>query len=101
MREEYRRRRDELVAALGHVRGISCGTPPGAFYVFPNVGGAMRALGCATSAELARKLMIEAGVATVPGEAFGTPGYLRMSYALSLDRIRAGVARLRGLLGQA
>ena len=43
--------------------------------------------------------MSEIGVATVPGEAFGAPGYVRMSYALSLDRIRAGVERLRTLLG--
>ena len=100
MREEYRRRRDAFVAALNRVRGISCATPPGAFYVFPNVTGAMRALDCRTSVDLARRLMAEAGVATVPGEAFGAAGYLRMSYALSLERIQAGAERLRGLLGQ-
>ncbi len=100
MREEYRRRRDAFVAALNRVRGISCATPPGAFYVFPNVTGAMRALDCRTSVDLARRLMVEAGVATVPGEAFGAIGYLRMSYALSLERIQAGAERLRGLLGQ-
>ena len=99
MREEYRRRRDELVAALNRVRGVSCALPRGAFYAFPNVTGAMRQLGCATSVELARRLMAERAVATVPGEAFGAPGYLRLSYALSLDRIRAGVDRLRTLLG--
>ncbi len=99
MREEYRRRRDEFVASLNRVRGISCSLPPGAFYVFPNVTGAMQQLGCSSSVELARRLMTEAGVATVPGEAFGAPGYLRLSYALSLDRIRAGSERLRNLLG--
>ncbi len=100
MREEYRRRRDELVPALNRIRGVACGLPGGAFYVYPNVTGAMRTLGCDSSAELARRLMADIGVATVPGEAFGTPGYLRLSYALSSERIRAGVERLRGLLGE-
>ena len=59
----------------------------------------MSALGSASSADFARRLMTEIGVATVPGEAFGAPGYLRLSYALGLDRIRAGVERLRRLLG--
>jgi aspartate aminotransferase len=99
MREEYRRRRDELVRSLNRIRGIACALPPGSFYVFPNVREAMSALGCASSIEFARRLMTEIGVATVPGEAFGASGYLRMSYALGLDRIRAGVERLRRLLG--
>jgi len=99
MREEYRRRRDELVRSLNRIRGIACTLPPGSFYVFPNVRDAMSALGSASSADFARRLMTEIGVATVPGEAFGAPGYLRLSYALGLDRIRAGVERLRGLLG--
>ncbi len=99
MREEYRRRRDELVRSLNRIRGIVCTLPPGSFYVFPNVKEAMAALGCASSVDFARRLMTEIGVATVPGEAFGVPGYVRLSYALGLDRIRAGVDRLRGLLG--
>lgn len=99
MRAEYRRRRDEIVAALCRVRGFACAAPPGSFYVFPNVDGAQRRLGCPTSAELARRLMAEIGVATVPGEAFGAPGYLRFSYALGIDRIREGMDRLRRLLG--
>jgi len=99
MREEYRRRRDELVRSLNRIQGIACMLPPGSFYVFPNVTGAMKALCCATSIEFGRRLMADIGVATVPGEAFGMPGFVRLSYALSLDRIRAGVERLRGLLG--
>ncbi len=99
MREEYRKRRDELVPALNRIRGITCLTPPGSFYVFPNVTGACRQLGCPTSADLARRLMAEIAVATVPGEAFGCPGYLRLSYALAIERIRAGVQRLQDLLG--
>jgi aspartate aminotransferase len=99
MREEYRRRRDELVRSLNRIRGIVCALPPGSFYVFPNVRGAMTALGSATSVEFARRLMTEIGVATVPGEAFGAPGHVRLSYALGQDRIHAGVERLRALLG--
>jgi aspartate aminotransferase len=101
MREEYRTRRDELVPALNRVRGIRCPTPGGAFYVFPDVTAAMRATGCDTSLAFARKLMAEIGVATVPGEAFGVPGRLRLSYALSRERMREGVARLARLLGEA
>jgi len=87
------------VRSLNRIRGIACTLPPGSFYVFPNVRDAMSALGSASSADFARRLMTEIGVATVPGEAFGAPGYLRLSYALGLDRIRAGVERLRRLLG--
>ncbi len=100
MREEYRRRRDELVPALNRIRGVRCATPAGTFYAFPNVEQGMRALRCDTSVEFARRLLSEIAVACVPGEAFGMPGYMRMSYALSVDRIRAGVERLRGLLGE-
>jgi aspartate aminotransferase len=99
MRSEYRRRRDEILAALNRIRGFACATPPGSFYVFPNVTGAQSRLGCPSSSDLARRLLAEIGVATVPGEAFGTPGYLRLSYALGIDRIREGTDRLRRLLG--
>ncbi|HKQ98930.1 MAG TPA: pyridoxal phosphate-dependent aminotransferase [Candidatus Polarisedimenticolia bacterium] len=101
MREEYRRRRDALVPALNRVRGISCPVPGGAFYVFPDVTGAIQALGCATSVDLAKRLMSEVAVATVPGEAFGAPGHLRLSYALSVERSDEGVRRLTRILGEA
>jgi aspartate aminotransferase len=100
MRDEYRRRRDELVPALNRIRGVICPLPLGAFYVFPDVRGAMRALGCDTSAALAQRLMKEIAVAAVPGEAFGAPGHLRLSYALAPEKMREGVARLRRLLGE-
>ncbi len=100
MRQEYRRRRDELVPAINRIRGISCIEPSGAFYLFPSVVGAMKSLGCATSIEFAGRLMKEVAVAVVPGEAFGTPGCVRFSYALAIERIRAGVKRLSGLLGE-
>jgi len=100
MRDEYLRRRDALVPALNRIRGITCPMPGGAFYVFPDVTGAMGTLGCATSIEFAKRLMTEIAVATVPGEAFGVPGRLRLSYALAPERIREGVARLGRLLGE-
>ena len=100
MREEYRRRRDELVPALNRLNGVRCAMPEGAFYVFPDVRGAMERLDCPTSVDLAARLMTEAAVATVPGEAFGVPGRLRLSYALAPERMREGVARLRRLLGE-
>lgn len=99
MRAEYMARRDAVVKALNRIRGIRCQMPPGSFYVFPNVTGAMQTLDTPTSVDFARRLMTEIGVATVPGEAFGTPGYVRISYALSRDRIRAGMERMQKLLG--
>jgi aspartate aminotransferase len=100
MREEYRRRRDELVPALNRLRGIRCPLPGGAFYVFPDVRGAMETLGCATSIDFAKRLMTDAAIAVVPGEAFGVPGRVRMSYALAPERMREGLTRLRKLLGE-
>jgi aspartate/methionine/tyrosine aminotransferase len=100
MRAEYRLRRDELVPALNRLNGVRCALPEGAFYVFPDVRGAMERLGCATSVDLAARLMKEAAVAVVPGEAFGVPGRLRLSYALAPERMREGVARLKTLLGE-
>jgi aspartate aminotransferase len=100
MRAEYRRRRDELVPALNRLNGVRCALPEGAFYVFPDVRGAMERLGCATSVDLAARLMKEAAVAVVPGEAFGVPGRLRLSYALAPERMREGMARLKTLLGE-
>jgi aspartate aminotransferase len=101
MREEYRRRRDIIVAALNRVRGFGCRVPPGAFYVFPNVTAAQRRLDCADTLAFARRLMQETGVATVPGEAFGSPGHLRFSYALAVPRILEGIGRLEKMFGAA
>jgi aspartate aminotransferase len=100
MRDEYRRRRDAIAAGLNGIQGVACAAPPGSFYVFPDVTGAMRRLDCDTSIRFARRLMSEAGVAMVPGEAFGTPGHVRLSYALAMDRIEEGIRRLRDLLGR-
>jgi len=93
---EFRTRRDVIVAGLNRVPGITCATPQGAFYVFPNV----KALGMASSV-LAARLLEEAGVACLSGTAFGSwgEGYLRLSYANSVDNIRTAVASIEEFCG--
>jgi aspartate/methionine/tyrosine aminotransferase len=89
---EFRRRRDLIVDGLNAIPRISCLKPSGAFYVFPNV----RATGM-QSAELARLLLEEGGVATLSGTAFGAygEGYLRLSYANSQENLREALGRIR------
>jgi aspartate/methionine/tyrosine aminotransferase len=89
---EFRRRRDAVVRGLNAVPGLSCRAPQGAFYVFPNVRG----LGLGSSAEVADRLLNEAGVATLAGTCFGAAGegYLRLSYANSLANLDKAVTRI-------
>jgi aspartate aminotransferase len=91
MVEEFRRRRDAVVAGLNGISGITCLKPHGAFYVFPNI----KALG-KPSREIADLLLEEAGVATLNGTAFGEhgEGYLRLSYANSLENLHKAVERI-------
>jgi aspartate aminotransferase len=97
MVEEFRRRRDVIVAGLNNIPGIRCVMPHGAFYVFPNVKG----LGMSTK-EIADKLLYEAGVATLSGTAFGKygEGYLRFSYATSMENIHKALARIRDVVSK-
>ncbi|MEO7979977.1 MAG: pyridoxal phosphate-dependent aminotransferase [Sporichthyaceae bacterium] len=105
MRDVYDRRRQTIVTMLREVPGIECPEPFGAFYVYPSVRGALgrelRGRTPATSAELCAIVLDEVEVAIVPGEAFGTPGYVRMSYALGDDDLVEGVTRLHKLLAEA
>lgn len=98
----FRERRDLIVRLLNEIPGIRCAQPDGAFYAFPNVSGVLeQRLGgrpIATSLDLASYLLDVAYVATVPGEAFGAPGYLRLSYACGLSTIREGLARVKDAL---
>jgi aspartate aminotransferase len=89
---EFRRRRDAVTKGLNAVPGITCRAPQGAFYVFPNVRG----LGLRSSAEVADRLLNEAGVATLAGTCFGAAGegYLRLSYANSLPNLEKAVSRI-------
>jgi aspartate aminotransferase len=95
MVEEFHRRRDLVVAGLGALPGISCRTPRGAFYVFPDVSGVP--IG---SQELADRLLEEAGVALLAGEGFGAQGerHLRISYANSRDQLELALERMRDFL---
>lgn len=93
MLDAYRERRDWLIPALNELPGVTCATPDGAFYAFPCVRGVLGNR-CLTSEELATYLLEEAHVALTPGEAFGAPGYLRISYATSLDVLRRAVERI-------
>jgi aspartate aminotransferase len=100
----FRQRRDAIVAGLAAIDGMVCPPPDGAFYVFADVRGLLgRRLGpngrvAHSSEELAAYLLDEALVVTVPGEAFGTPGFIRLSYALSMEQLQEGVQRLQQAL---
>jgi aspartate/methionine/tyrosine aminotransferase len=92
MVKEFRRRRDAIVKGLNEIPGFRCASPAGAFYAFPNVAGTGM-----PSKDLANLLLNEAGVACLWGTAFGAhgDGYLRFSYANSLENIQEAIARIR------
>jgi aspartate aminotransferase len=94
MLAEYRRRRDWLIAALRTIPGLDCAEPEGAFYAFPSVrgcfGGEIK-----TSADFADKLLREAHTVVTDGAGFGVDGYIRMSYATSMERLQEGLSRIR------
>ena len=91
---EYRKRREFVINRLRQIPGVTCQTPMGAFYAYPNVRQAMNAKGIATTLEFAERLLKEAHVATVPGEAFGTHDHIRISYAASMQELEKGLDRL-------
>ena len=105
MREAFDRRRRTIVKLLSEIPGVEVPTPQGAFYVYPSVrsllGKEIRGAVAATSVELAALVLEHAEVAVVPGEAFGTPGYFRLSYALGDDDLATGVTRMGDLLREA
>ena len=105
MKVAFDRRRLLIVDLLNAIPGIECPMPEGAFYAYPSVKGVLgtqiRGQRPATSSELAGLILDEAEVAVVPGEAFGTPGYLRLSYATSDENITEGLTRMAALLGEA
>ncbi|MFJ7280029.1 pyridoxal phosphate-dependent aminotransferase [Kitasatospora sp. NPDC098663] len=105
MRTAFDRRRKTIVRMLNEIEGVYCPEPQGAFYVYPSVKGLLgkeiRGRRPESSGELASLILDEAEVAAVPGEAFGTPGYLRFSYALGDADLAEGIGRLQKLLGEA
>ncbi|GAA4193241.1 pyridoxal phosphate-dependent aminotransferase [Microbispora amethystogenes] len=105
MRTAFDRRRQTMVRMLNEIPGVVCPEPFGAFYAYPSVkallGKEIRGRRPASSAELAELILEEAEVALVPGEAFGTPGYFRLSYSLGDDDLAEGVSRVAKLLSEA
>ena len=104
MKVAFGKRREKILEMLREVKGFHVPTPQGAFYVFPDVrealGKEIRGRVANTSSELAEIILEEAEVAVVPGEAFGAPGYLRLSYALGDDDLVAGITRLQKLFNE-
>ena len=105
MREAFDRRRRTITRMLNEIDGVVCVEPEGAFYAFPSVKGllgkSLRGQRPASSAALAELCINEAKVAVVPGEAFGAPGFFRLSYALGDDDLVEGVSRLASLFAEA
>jgi aspartate aminotransferase len=93
MRADYLNLRDEILAKLKEIPGITCTKPEGAFYVYPNVKAYLGKAGSAM--ELSKRLLNEAHVVTVPGEAFGTTEHIRLSYAVSHADVAAGLERMK------
>ncbi len=94
MLAEYRRRRDFVIDRLRQIPGISIGMPKGAFYAYPNISVAFQGGKVKNSLEFSEKLLAEAHVAVVPGEAFGTKEHVRISYATSMHELERGLDRL-------
>jgi aspartate/methionine/tyrosine aminotransferase len=101
MKTAFDRRRRTIVSMLNEIDGVECPTPHGAFYAYPSVKGLLGrdhdGTRVETSADLAELILEKAEVAVVPGEAFGSPGYLRLSYALGDDDLAEGITRLQKL----
>lgn len=100
MVKAFKERHDYLVDALNKLPGVTCLPGDGTFYAFPSFQGAIDAIpSVSNDVEFAEMLLKEAGVALVPGSAFGAPGCMRLSFATSLDTLKEAVARLAKVLG--
>ena len=95
MRADYLKLRDRILGRLTEIPGVTCTKPEGAFYVYPNVGAYLGKPGAQTAMELATRLLHEAHVVTVPGEAFGTQQHIRLSYAVSHSDVEEGLDRMK------
>ena len=100
MLAEYHKRRDFVVARLRQIPGVECSMPAGAFYAYPNIREALDRVGISTPLEFAGRLLNEANVAVVPGEAFGTEDHVRISYAASMHDLDRGLDRIDRFLAQ-
>jgi aspartate aminotransferase len=94
MNKAFKERHDFLVAGLNAIPGVSCLKGAGTFYAFADVRGAIGALGCKDDADFAELLLVQGGVAVVPGTGFGAPGHIRLSFACSLKTLEDALARI-------
>jgi len=95
MRTDYLKLRNQILSGFETIPGLTCTVPQGAFYVYPNVSAFIGQDGIKSASELASRLLTEAHVVVVPGEAFGTSEHVRLSYAVSADVVDEGVKRMR------
>jgi aspartate aminotransferase len=100
MRADYLKLRDRILAGLAEIPGITCTTPQGAFYVYPNVSAFLGKPGAKSATELAARLLHEAHVVAVPGEAFGTLEHIRLSYAVCHNDIEEGLDRMKSFFAK-
>jgi aspartate aminotransferase len=99
-RAEFINLRDYMLTKLAEIPGVTCTKPEGAFYVYPNMSAFIGKGGIQTSTELATRLLHEAHVVTVPGEAFGTAEHIRLSYPVTRENIDEGVRRMKEFLAK-
>jgi aspartate aminotransferase len=99
MRADYLKLRDRILQGLQAIPGITCTKPEGAFYVYPNVSSFLGKPGAKGTTELASRLLHEAHVVAVPGEAFGTQQHIRLSYAVAQNDIEEGLDRMKKFFG--
>lgn len=99
MTRAFKERHDYVVAALNGIPGFKCLPSAGTFYAFPNVTEALRAKGLKDDLALSELLLNSGEVAVVPGSAFGAPGYLRLSFACSLDTLKEAIGRITRVIG--
>ncbi|MDX1454057.1 MAG: pyridoxal phosphate-dependent aminotransferase [Gammaproteobacteria bacterium] len=100
MRDAFRERADFVIAELNKIKGLRALPSDGTFYSFPHCEEAIKELGLADDVQFAEHLLNEAGVAVVPGSAFGAPGYFRLSYATSQENLEKAMQRIGDLLGR-
>ena len=100
MLDEYRHRRDQLFEWFSADPRFECRKPAGAFYLFPRIADVLEPTGLRTSADFAQALLDDARVALTAGEAFDAPGFLRISYATSMERLREGTSGILDFVKQ-
>jgi aspartate aminotransferase len=100
MLAEYRKRRDFVVRRLREIPGVKCAEPKGAFYAYPDIGVAIGKKGIQNTLQFSEKLLAEAHVAVVPGEAFGTTRHVRISYATSMHELERGLERIHRFIAE-